>query len=184
MVTSNTVTITVEAPFSATMSSSTYTDIQVPAFSGVGATPNGSVAWAVFLQSNEILSGSVTADSSGNFSGNIGKTLQPNSYSIVLTDTTTGHAATLSFTVTYSAVKTISLQASATTVTAGSTVTLSGGVFDGAGLGDPGITVYLFINGSEVSSTTTNANGAYSFSVTFNTSGSYNCDVASTTTNT
>ena len=188
MVTSNTVTITVEAPFSATMSSSTYTDIQVPAFSGVGATPNGTVTWVLQTTvggvQQTILSGSVTAGSTGNFSGNIGQSVGPQSYTLTATDKATGATSTASFNVTYSSIKAIGLTASATNVPVGGSVTFTGAVQDQAGYPVPAVTVYLFINGSQVSSGQTGSTGDFTFAVTFNTSGSYNCDVASTTTNT
>jgi hypothetical protein len=188
LVVSNTVTIVVEAPFGVTMSASSYVDTQIPAFSGVGATPNGTVTWV--LQTTvggvpqTVLSGSVTAGSTGNFSGNIGQTVGPQTYTLTAADKATNATSTASFNVTNSPIKTIGLTASATNVPVGGSVSLTGAVQDGAGYPVPAVTVYLFINGSQVSSSQTGSTGNFTFGATFNAPGSYNCDVASTTTNT
>ena len=80
-----------------------------------------------------------------------------------------------SITITVSDVpNSITLTASATSVTVGQTVTFSGTVLDPLGNGLSGVTVTLVDSTTGTTSTTkSGSGGAFSFNVTFNSAGTY-----------
>lgn len=104
-VTSNQITVTVAAatPSSSglyvTMTQSTYFSNQVPEFSGSGATPNGTVDWSITsVQAQGIIqSGSVTATSTGTFTGSASPIGVTGEYILLVTDVTTGLTAQTTF---------------------------------------------------------------------------------------